>query len=56
MPELNATSRPVAAKPDSLTPKFMAAVIAGVVFFRRHEAELEARAKAALAAGRLPHR
>lgn len=31
MSELNATSRPVAAKPDSLTPKFMAAVIAGVV-------------------------
>lgn len=30
MPELPAP-RPVAAKPDSLTPKFMAAVIAGVV-------------------------
>jgi predicted PurR-regulated permease PerM len=32
MPELNATTpRPVAAKPDTLTPKFMMAVIAGVV-------------------------
>src|SRR5258705_13773424 len=30
MPELPAP-RPVAAKPDTLTPKFMAAVIAGVV-------------------------
>ncbi|HXB51332.1 MAG TPA: hypothetical protein VNU69_01135 [Rhizomicrobium sp.] len=32
MSELNAQApRPVAAKPDTLTPKFMAAVIAGVV-------------------------
>src|SRR5579863_812774 len=32
MSELNATSpRPVAAKPDALTPKFMMAVIASVV-------------------------
>jgi predicted PurR-regulated permease PerM len=31
MPEPETAPRPVAAKPDGLTPKFMATVIAGVV-------------------------